>query len=104
MDPDSNYREQELIYLRIKAGTAQPGDHGRLKALVAALRGWVTNGGFKPTGYVGPAWRPVKEKMPSSYTPSLCNHPHSLKTGRPIRHQCRTIPPATLRKWREQGL
>lgn len=32
MDPDSNYREQELIYLRIKAGTAQPGDHGRLKA------------------------------------------------------------------------
>ena len=60
MDPDANYREQELIYLRIKAGTAHPGDHGRLKALVAALRGWVTNSGFKPKNYVGPAWKPTK--------------------------------------------
>lgn len=60
MDPDANYREQELIYLRIKAGTAHAGDHGRLKALVAALRGWVANGGFKPRGYVGPAWKPSR--------------------------------------------
>ncbi len=41
---------------------------------------------------------------PKYYTPSLCNHPHNLKTGRPVKHQCRTIPPATPRAWREKGM
>lgn len=41
---------------------------------------------------------------PKLYTPSLCNHPHYLKTGKPFRHECRAIPPAKLREWRSMGM
>jgi hypothetical protein len=40
--------------------------------------------------------------MPSSfYVTSFCNFAHSLKTGRPIRHECITIPPRLLRAERD---
>jgi len=55
MDPEHNYREQERLY-----GSKDPHDKARLRELVAALRGWVAAGGFKPRGYVGPAWKPAK--------------------------------------------
>ena len=32
-----------------------------------------------------------------SYFTSFCNFSHWLKTGRPIGHECRIIPPAALR-------
>jgi hypothetical protein len=56
MDPEANYAEQRRLY-----GSADSHDKARLRELVAALRGWVAAGGFKPKGYVGPAWSPRKE-------------------------------------------
>lgn len=55
MDPDANYAEQQSLY-----GSKDPHDRARLREPVAAMRGWVSAGGFKPKGYVGPAWRPTK--------------------------------------------
>ena len=60
MDPEANYKEQALLYALIKSGKADASDRARLRELVAALRGWVAAGGFKPKGFVGPAWKPAK--------------------------------------------
>lgn len=30
------------------------------------------------------------------YVTTYCNKPHSKKTGKPIRHECRIIPPKAL--------
>lgn len=38
-----------------------------------------------------------KKKYPRSYVTTYCNKLHNVKTGRPIRHDCNTIPPAALR-------
>lgn len=56
MDPDQNYADQKRLY-----GSRDPSDKARLRELVAALRGWVSAGGFRPKGYVGPAWKPAKD-------------------------------------------
>lgn len=39
------------------------------------------------------------EPLPPSgfYVSTYCNHAHSLKTGRPLHHECRHIKPAALR-------
>jgi hypothetical protein len=34
---------------------------------------------------------------PDTYCTSYCNHPHRMKDGKPIRHECRIIPPEALR-------
>lgn len=36
-------------------------------------------------------------KKGNFYVSTYCNHPHNIKTGKPIRHECRIIPPAALR-------
>lgn len=41
--------------------------------------------------------------MGAYYCTSFCNFAHSLKTGRPIGHECYIIPPAALRIERERG-
>ena len=39
-----------------------------------------------------------REPKPGTYYVSTyCNFAHNLKTGRPIGHECRVIPPAALR-------
>jgi hypothetical protein len=35
------------------------------------------------------------------YVSTYCNFAHSTKTGKPIKHECRHIPPAALRMERE---
>ena len=35
------------------------------------------------------------------YVSTHCNFPHNTATGKPMRHQCRHIPPAALRLERE---
>ena len=57
MDPEANYAEQQRLY-----GSKDPHDRRRLAELRSALREWIGGGGFKPKGYVGPAWRPTKAK------------------------------------------
>jgi hypothetical protein len=54
MDPEENYRQQKRLH-----GSKDPSDKARLRELVAALRGWVAAGGFRPSGFVGPAWKPA---------------------------------------------
>lgn len=60
MDPEANYKEQKILYTLIKSGKGDASDRSRLRELVAALRGWIAAGGFKPSGYVGPAWKPPR--------------------------------------------
>src|SRR5262245_50123960 len=60
MDPEANYEHQRRIYERAKAGESLPHDKAMLRELIAAMRGWIAAGGFRPRGYVGPAWKPVK--------------------------------------------
>lgn len=55
MDPDANYDSQKQLY-----GSTDPHDKARLRELVAALRGWISAGGFRPKGFVGAAWKPAK--------------------------------------------
>lgn len=45
MDPQANLDEQKRIRAR---QFSEPGDHGRMKELRAALRAWIANGGFDP--------------------------------------------------------
>lgn len=54
----------------------------------------------------GAAWwffgRKKMKKNPSKkgggfYVSTYCNFPHSKKTGRPIGHECRVIPPSALK-------
>ena len=35
------------------------------------------------------------------YCTSYCNKGHNLRTGRPVNHECRIIPPSALRAERE---
>lgn len=35
------------------------------------------------------------------YVSTYCNFAHSMKSGKPIKHECRHIPPAALRLERE---
>ncbi len=58
-------------------------------------------------GVDGPATEAVK--VAKSFPPALvksrrqifgtsfCNHGHDVKTGRPVAHKCRTLPPSALR-------
>jgi hypothetical protein len=39
--------------------------------------------------------------MDDVYLTSYCNRGHNTKTGRPIQHECRIIPPAALRAERD---
>lgn len=34
---------------------------------------------------------------PKIYCTTFCNFAHNVKTGRPVGHECRIIPPAALR-------
>ncbi len=36
------------------------------------------------------------DKTPEIYCTSYCNHGHFVKTGRPVGHECRVIPPKAL--------
>ncbi len=65
MDPEANYDEQKQLY-----GSKDPHDRARLRELVAALRGWVAAGGFKPRSFVGPAWSPRKEAQAAKPSPA----------------------------------
>jgi len=55
MDPEANYQEQARLY-----GSKDKHDRARRRELVSALREWVRGGGFKPSGYTGPAYKPAK--------------------------------------------
>lgn len=37
------------------------------------------------------------QQDPAIYQTSYCNRGHNLKTGRPIQHECRIIPPSALK-------
>ena len=39
-----------------------------------------------------------------AYAPSFCNHPHRVRDGVPIAHECYVIPPKLFAAWRERGL
>ena len=54
VDPNANYEEQRQLY-----GSKEHADQERLQELVDAMQEWVGRGGFKPAGYVGPAWHPA---------------------------------------------
>jgi len=47
------------------------------------------------------AAKPKTAKHPAVYASTYCNKGHSMKTGRPIKHECRVIPPAALRAERD---
>lgn len=50
---------------------------------------------------VGTRSMPTRRKG-AIWVTSYCNRAHSLKTGRPIRHQCVTLSPAALRAERDE--
>jgi len=35
--------------------------------------------------------------MPTYYITSYCNKPHRVVDGKPLKHECRVIPPTALR-------
>jgi len=41
------------------------------------------------------------DPIPDFYVSTYCNFAHNMKTGAPIKHECRHIPPAALRLERE---
>ena len=43
-------------------------------------------------------------KAVRTYAPSFCNHPHRMKDGVPVDHECYVIPPKLFAAWRERGL
>lgn len=69
MDPDANYAEQKRLY-----NSKDARDRARLRELVAALRGWIAAGGFKPSGFVGAAWKPGPIKAPSVKQIAAAHH------------------------------
>lgn len=42
-----------------------------------------------------------KDALPKFYVSTYCNFPHRMRDGRPLRHECRMIPPAALRAERD---
>lgn len=41
------------------------------------------------------------DPLPAVYCSTYCNFGHSMTTGKPLKHECRHIPPAALRLERE---
>lgn len=37
------------------------------------------------------------KKEPQIYCTTYCNHGHYVKTGKPVNHECYTLPPKGLR-------
>ena len=89
MDPEENYRQQKELY-----GSKDPRDKARLRELVAALRGWVAAGGFKPKGFVGAAWKPAPSAGGKS-KPAKCAE-RGRKLDKPEPH----LRPRTTRECR----
>lgn len=42
-----------------------------------------------------------KDKAPRIYCTSYCNRGHYMKSGKPVGHECRVIPPEALKAERE---
>lgn len=105
MDPNANLREQEEILTALATtlkGIGAKTVRRRLRELRDALTGWLQGQGFAPDWAKCPKAAKYYGHGPTGiYCTSFCNFGHSLKTGRPIGHECYILDPKALQAERD---
>jgi hypothetical protein len=102
-DPETEF----LPYRASGPEMLDPGEGGTLAGITDILKTSVLGVPVVPIALAaGAAWwlfgRKKMRKNPGKkgsgfYVSTYCNFPHSKKTGRPIGHECRIIPPSALK-------